>query len=102
MTDPVEIERLLSALERIAMALEVTAGLARPNDDSRFDTSEAFYTDDLAQYLEEQKREARKSRGARMPPAADPLPVHGGNFSPREGEFSLEPFNPDGDATGEP
>jgi hypothetical protein len=91
--DTVETERLLSALERIAMALEVQVGLARPEDSELRDDSAALYTDDYAQYVEEQKHEARRGRGARMPLPGEDLPEHGTNFSPRE---------PLADATGEP
>jgi hypothetical protein len=96
--DHVDTERLLSALERIAMALEIQTGLARPEEGIQRDDSAALYTDDFSQWAEEQKREARRSRGAVMPPETEPLPEHGTKFFPREDEF----VSPLADATGEP
>lgn len=95
--DQPEIERLLSALERIAMALEIQVGLSRPSDGSQRDDSAILYTSDFEQWAEEQKLESRRSRGAVMPGVGEALPSHGTNFSPIEVEFgSLS------DATGEP
>ena len=54
-------ERLLAALERIAMALEMSAGLERPNEEAQ-DTSGVFYVDDRAELEREVRKELYRER----------------------------------------
>lgn len=76
--DVVETERLLSALERIAMALEVSAGLARPEDGQKVeDTSAVLYTDDVAEFQKDVRREAYTDRTGIVLPEGEEPPEHG-------------------------
>jgi hypothetical protein len=54
-------ERLLAALERIALCLEVMSGLGRPEDGVPTDVSDVSYVNDM----EELEREIRKEAYAR-------------------------------------
>lgn len=75
--DEVQIERLLSALERIAMALEVQSGLSRPDEAGAPDTSAVLYTDDKAEFLKDVRREAYTARtGIELAEGEEP-PAHG-------------------------
>jgi len=69
-------ERLLAALERIAMALEVMSGLERPVDEAQ-DTSGVFYVDDRAELEREIRKEAYRQRtGAELAEEEDvPRPM---------------------------
>ena len=74
--DEVQIERLLSALERIAMALEVSAGLARPDGEEQ-DVSAVLYVNDEEELRKEIRREAYTARtGIDLPEGEEP-PAHG-------------------------
>lgn len=75
--DAPEIERLLSALERIALALELATGLERPDVHHIEDESAVFYHNDLEALQEEIKREKYRRRGGRPVAQGDPLPSHG-------------------------
>lgn len=75
--DPPSEERLLSSLERIALALEVISGLSRPEDPLPGDTSEALYTDDLAEFEKDIRREAYTSRTGRSLGEGEEPPSHG-------------------------
>lgn len=76
-------ERFLSALERIAMCLEVLAGLGRPaealpealeGDSDR--NSAVSYLDDADEYKKELLRDAYYQRtGIQLPPGEDPPAV---------------------------
>ena len=75
--DHVEIERLLLALERIAMALEVQSGLSRPEEAGVGDTSAILYVDDVAEAEKEWRRQAYTERtGIDLPEGEEP-PAHG-------------------------
>lgn len=76
--DVVETERLLSALERIAMALEVQSGLARPDDGSPVgDTSAVLYVDDVAEFQKDLRRDAYTDRTGIVLPEGEEPPPHG-------------------------
>jgi len=75
--DQVQIERLLLALERIAIALEVQSGLARPEAYGSEDVSAVLYVDDLKEAEKEFRREAYTERtGIDLPEGEEP-PSHG-------------------------
>jgi hypothetical protein len=65
------------ALERIAIALEVQSGLARPEDAGVDDTSAVLYIDDVEEAKKEWRREAYTARtGIDLPEGEEP-PAHG-------------------------
>lgn len=75
--DPSSEERFLSALERIANAVEVLAKLERPVDETQGDTSDVLYTNELTDYEKELAREAYTERtGKKLAQGEDP-PSHG-------------------------
>lgn len=74
--DP-EIERLLSALERIANSVEVLAKLERPVDETKEDTSQVLYTDELSDYEKELAREAYTERTGKKLGENESPPSHG-------------------------
>ena len=75
--DEVQIERLLSALERIAMALEVSSGLSRPEEAGIPDTSDVLYVNDEAEAAKEWRRDSYTWRtGIELPEGEEP-PSHG-------------------------
>jgi hypothetical protein len=84
--DPPNAERLLSALERIAMALELRVGIARPGEDYKDpdDVSAVTYTNDEEQLKKEIRREAYYARtGIRLPDNEDPpRPPGAGDLPP--------------------
>jgi len=74
--DEVQIERALSALERIAMALEVLSGISRPEGED-LDVSAVIYTNDEEELRKEIRREAYTERtGIDLPEGEEP-PSHG-------------------------
>ncbi len=75
--DEVQIERALSALERIAMALEVISGISRPEEIQALDTSAVMYTNDEEELRKEIRREAYTERtGIELSEGEEP-PSHG-------------------------
>lgn len=75
--DEVQIERLLSALERIAMALEVQSGLSRPEEAGVEDVSAVLYVDDRAEFEKDIRREAYTERTGIVLPEGEEPPAHG-------------------------
>lgn len=83
----------MSALERIAISLEVMAGLERPLSGPREDESAILYTNDEEEVEKELRREAYRQRvGKELPPGEDvPRPAGLGWTRNRQGEIAFPP-----------
>jgi hypothetical protein len=67
-------ERLLAALERIALCLEVMSGLGRPDEGAPTDVSDVSYVDDMEELAREIRKEAYERRTGRRLPNEEDVP----------------------------
>ena len=102
--DKPQEERLLLALERIAIALEQISGLSRPTSELENDESTVLYTDEIADLEKEVRREGYRLRTGQALAEGEDVPRLAGASWPRklEGKATLSSddqlwFEPEGD-----
>ena len=84
-------ERFLSALERIAICLEVMSGMGRPDDGTPQDVSAVNYVDDRDEVERELRKEAYRQRtGKNLSEESDvPRPMEIGWDRFKDGQDSV-------------